>query len=309
MNKPGLSTVDAFKHMKGGGTVTLEESQLKELQRTLNGILADIVSVCDESRIRYTLGGGSCLGAVRHGGFIPWDDDIDINMPRRDFERFIPLFRKKFGYKYWIHTPQDTKGYNLLLSRIRLRGTSVVTREDFNNSQAGAFVDLFVIENTFDNPVLRAVHGAGCYAFGFAVSCRKFWRDRKGYLKLARDSHDRRLLKITIIKVITGFFLSFLSLDTWRIAGDNWNRLCRNSHSKMVTVPTGRKFFFGEMYNRSDICRTRRVSYDGHRYRVPAATDRYLKNLYGDYMKIPDPDDIEKHVFFSPFKLKGTADD
>jgi len=298
-----LSTVNAFKHMESAGNVVLDDDQLKALQKTLNMILADIVSVCEENHITYTLGGGSALGAVRHHGFIPWDDDIDINMPRRDYERFIPVFTRKFGWKYWIHTPQGTKGYNLLLSRIRLKGTSVVTREDFKNKEAGAFIDLFVMENTFNNALIRNLHGLGCCGLGFLVSCRKFYRDRNEMMKMAADAGQDKMAKIFRMKILIGFLISFISLDTLVRAGDNMNRICKNDHSKYITVPTGRKYFFGEMYLRKDVCRTRKVLYDGNLYRVPRNTDLYLKNLYGDYMKLPSPDQIEKHIFFKPFYL------
>ncbi len=300
----GLSTVDAFKHIHTRDCITLSQEQLQELQQVLNGILFDIVDVCEEYGIRYTLGGGSALGAVRHHGFIPWDDDIDINMPRADYDRFIPLFRKKFPEKYWVHTPMDTKGYDLLLSRIRLKGTSVRTREDLGDlGEDGAFVDLFVIENTYDNPLLRRIHGLGCNAWGFVVSCRKFYRDREPMLKLARDTGDQHLIRVFKAKIRLGRLIAWTSLDCLLRHGDRWNRRCRNDRSDYVTVPTGRKHFFGEMYRRENICNGTPVEYEGRRLMVPASTDLYLSNLYGDYMRIPGEDQREAHVFFKPFYL------
>ncbi len=89
-----LSTMDAFKNLKSGDLVTVDDEMLKKIQNVLLGILDDIIAVCEKYEIPYTLGGGSVLGAVRHQGFIPWDDDIDVNFSRRDYERFIPAFRK-----------------------------------------------------------------------------------------------------------------------------------------------------------------------------------------------------------------------
>ena len=128
-----LSTLEVFKHIQPEGAVVLTDEQLLDLQKTLNGILRDIISVCAKHHLRYFLGGGSALGAIRHHGFIPWDDDIDINMPREDHDRFVQVFRQEFGTKYWVHTPEETAGYGLLLSRVLLKGTSVRTREDFHN--------------------------------------------------------------------------------------------------------------------------------------------------------------------------------
>ena len=299
-----LSTVEAFRHINTGSTVTLSDKQLLDLQRVLKTILYDIVAVCDENNIVYTLGGGTCLGAVRHHDFIPWDDDIDINMPRADYDRFIPLFTKRFEDKYWIHTPSgNTKGYDLLLSRIRLKGTSVVTREDFAIDEAGAFVDLFVMENTYDNPVLRNLHGVLCNGFGFLVSCRKFYRDRKPLMELARETGDKHLMSTFKFKIGAGFLTAIFSMKAWLRAGDKVNGMCHDGNSKYVVAPTGRKHFWGEMYLRRDICETVDVMYDNRALRCPGDTDLYLRNLYGDYMKLPDMDDLEKHVFFAPFSL------
>ncbi len=84
MSKLHLSTVDAFKHIHTQACVELDDEQLQQLQHVLNGILRDIVTVCEQNDIRYTLGGGPALGAFRHHNVIPWDDAIDINMPRAD---------------------------------------------------------------------------------------------------------------------------------------------------------------------------------------------------------------------------------
>ena len=122
-------------------------------------------------------------------------------------------------------------------------------------------------------------------------------------MKMAADAGEDKLAKVFRLKIAIGFLISFISLDTLVKAGDNWNRICKNDHSRFITVPTGRKYFWGEMYLRKDVCRTRKVLYDDNLYRVPRNIDLYLKNLYGDYMKLPSQDQIEKHIFFKPFYL------
>ena len=247
-----LSTLEVFKHIQPEGAVVLTDEQLLDLQKTLNGILRDIVSVCAKHHLRYFLGGGSALGAIRHHGFIPWDDDIDINMPREDHDRFVQVFRQEFGTKYWVHTPEETAGYGLLLSRVLLKGTSVRTREDFHNPECGAFIDIFVIENT----TFRT-------------------------------------------KIVLGALLSFASLDTWIRWSDRWYSRCHDGSSRYVTIPAGRGHFYGELYRREDICEGIPVQYDDMKVFVSKGYDLYLKRLYGDYRKIPEEADREKHVFFA----------
>ena len=92
---------DPHQLMKTGfsedGKVVRLADTLKRLQNVELDMLKDIIEVADRNCVNYSLSGGSVLGAVRHKGFIPWDDDIDINMPRKDFERFKHVFEKKGG--------------------------------------------------------------------------------------------------------------------------------------------------------------------------------------------------------------------
>ena len=83
----------------------LQENELKQLHECLLSILKDFIYVCEKYNLHYTLGGGSVLGAVRHHGFIPWDDDLDINMPRKDYERFKNIFANELSDEYELNVP------------------------------------------------------------------------------------------------------------------------------------------------------------------------------------------------------------
>lgn len=296
-----LTTFDAFKHLKPDGAVTLNDAQLRALQQALLQITDDIVAVCNDNGLAYTLGGGSVLGAVRHHGFVPWDDDVDIIMPRADYERFVPLFSARFGDKYWVHTPQHTHNYALLMAKVRRKGTSVKTRDDFWNGECGAFVDVFILENTFDNALLRALHGAGAMALGLALSCRKFYRDRRFLLPMARG--DRALGRVFRLKAALGFLVAWGSIDFWTHLADRWDALCRNGASRYITVPGGRNRFFGELYLRQDMCRTVQMDFEGRSLAVPAEYGKYLAHMYGDWHSPPPPQEREEHIFLSPFRL------
>ena len=295
-----LSTFDLFKNLKYADSVELSEEDLKKLQDTLRSILADVDAFCRKHGIVYSLGGGSCLGAVRHQDMIPWDDDIDINMDRENYEKFIRTFLQEYGDRYWLHTPEYTDNYGLQNARIRLKGTSVKTKEDLFTDECGAMLDLFVLENTYDSKILRGIHGFGAMAFGFLLSCRKFYRDRDFLLKL---SDDPEVLSVFRKKIRIGAVISFLSMNTWTRACNNWNRMCRNGKSKYIAIPAGRKHFWGETYLRDDLCTMVPAKFGALQSFIPKGYDMYLRRLYGDYQKIPAESEREAHVFLKPFKL------
>ncbi len=293
-----LSTVGIFKEINGKNKnlKKLTNKQLKRLQQTILEIANDINTVCQKYHLKYNLGGGSALGAVRHHGFIPWDDDFDINMPRKDYMKFCDIFLKEFGDKYWLHTPEKTKNYGLGFARVRKKGTIYRAREDIENEEAGVYIDIFIIENTYNFAPLRFLHGFLSLTFGFLLSCRNFYKNKDFYLEMVKD--DKGLSKSFKFKVNVGRLLSWLSLDTMTHAWNKVNAMCKNNNSNYVTVPTGRKHFFKEMYERNNFCETILFDFE-KKLKLPVAKDYdgYLTNMYGDYMKLPNKGDIETHIF------------
>lgn len=247
-----LETTDVFKHLtdKSQNLITLNNEQLKKLQNAILEIADDVIGICEENDINYHLTGGSALGAVRHNGFIPWDDDMDIDVARKDYDKLIKLIKEKYGDKYYIHNPRNKEGFNIPATQIRDKKNIVRGCIDASNKQCGAYIDIAIIENTFDNLILRKMHGFGSLMFGFIVSCRKFYKDRKYLLNIAKD--NKEAYKIFKVKINIGRLFSLISLRRWTIIYDCWNKMCKNENTKYVTVPTGRKHFFGELYKRKD---------------------------------------------------------
>ena len=289
-----FSTADQFKQpLNADGTVQLIGGLLERYQKYLIAIAEDIISVCEEENIAYHLTGGSALGAVRHGGFIPWDDDMDIDILGSDFDRFEKAFLARFSDKYWLHTYKK-KNYGILASRVRLKNSVFRTREDAYNDECGFFVDIIRIENTFDNPVLRFIHGMECMRMGFLLSCRNYFHYRKRVLAMA--GNNKKLISVLKTKIFIGRLLSFRSLDRWAEKTQRCYSRCRNNRSVYVSVPAGRRHFFGELYRRDGFVETVRMNFEGHWWNVPKDYDAYLRNMYGDYMRLPAPDRREGHV-------------
>ena len=296
-----MNSADIIRRSRAAGCVELSDAQIKKMQETLLMMFDDIRQVLEENDIPYTLGGGSVLGAFRHRGFIPWDDDIDINITRSAFNRFVPLFTDRFGEKYWIHIPGITHDYALLFPQIRLKGTSVKTRDDYNNDECGCCIDFFFMENTYDNPVARLWHGIGCQYYGLAVSCLKFFRDREFLTGFAKTIGNKKLLMVTRAKILIGRLLSFHSMDGLVSRADRWNGRCRNEESGYVSFPTGRKHFFGDLYKRKVMYPVSRYTFENRVVSCPCDTEFYLSHLYGDFMNIPANEARESHLYFEPF--------
>lgn len=131
-----------------GGTVDMDE--IRALQKIELGILKDIDRVCRENNIRYYMGEGSLIGAIRHHGFIPWDDDIDLLMLREDYERFLKIAQDALGDGYQVQHPTTVENYWSPFIKIRLLTESDRFRQKHiahltkNN---GPLIDIFPVDN------------------------------------------------------------------------------------------------------------------------------------------------------------------
>jgi len=128
-------------------------TDLQHLQKVILGIAKDVDELCRENGIEYYLFGGSAIGAIRHQGFIPWDDDLDIIMTHDNYYRFIEICRKKLDDKYYLQEAQID--WPLLHSKIKLRGTIIHETGEYANKERGIFIDIFKLDNAAPSVVGR----------------------------------------------------------------------------------------------------------------------------------------------------------
>lgn len=282
----------AAKKSGNSGLNVLSQQQLKGLQSVLLQIFDDVLTICREENLNYILIGGTAIGAMRHQGFIPWDDDMDIAMPRADFEKFCNAVRTRYGDKYTMLHPQDQENYGRIIPKIRLRGTQYRTFLEWDLDECGVFIDIFPIENVPDNGFLRVCHGTVAMFLGFCLACRRMFRGRKVY----RDMMGGVSF---YVKCAIGFCLSFASIEQWARWTDGWYSLCKNGHSKWVSLPSDERHYFGELNLRKNLCQTTYGMFDGRAIKLPADVDRYLRDIYGDYMQLPPPEKQVRNCYFS----------
>ena len=292
-----LSTFNAFKNLDAASGVTIDDEGLQLLHEVLLVILDDVTSFCESNHIDYVLSGGSCLGAMRHKGFVPWDDDIDIDMPRESYDRFIKLFPQVFGDKYLVQSPELTPEVGTTQGHVRLRGTTMRLHDDVMLEDAGICIDIFPIENTYNNPIARNLHGFACLSAGFLFSCRRFWRDRKFYAELGKGNAS--FLRTARIKAAIGLPCALLSTETWSSIVTRVYSMCKNSESEMVAVPSGRGHFYGELLPRAKFAESRMEKFEGRDVRVPRDAEGYLEQHYGDWQTVPPAENREYHTYLA----------
>lgn len=292
-----LETTDVFKTLShyNPDLLTLTDDQVRAVQTVELETLDDVLSVCGPLGIRYHLTGGSALGAVRHNGFIPWDDDLDIDMARSDVKRFLKAFCARYGDKYWVHSPSSKGLFSIPCINIRRRGTVFQGCVDSSPEECGVSLDIAIMENTFNNPLLRFLHGFGSMTLGFLVSCRRFYANRTYLRHLAGNCENVRA--VFEKKIRFGRLISFLPLSAWVRMYDRWNSICHDDNSVYVTVPTGRNHFFREMYRRDKFYESTNGTFEGRTVCLPYDTDAYLRHMYGDdYMTVPPKEKQEQHT-------------
>ena len=292
-----LSTFEAFKTVSAGALgITVEGETLEKCQELLLHMAEDFIGLCEEENIWYQLSGGTALGAFRHHGFIPWDDDIDINVLEKDLETLKQKLAERFGDKYTF-LDWRTPGFWLPMKRVMLNGSVYCDRESYGSDYRGFYLDLFPVVNVPDNRFLRKLHGTACMVAGGLLSCRKFFWNRRLLLGLAEENPEIKSAVWT--KVLIGGLISFLPLSACAGFTTRIYRLCKNDNSKYVSIPSGRKHYFGEMYLRDEFVNTRPCLFEGHEWQIAAGIKAYMTALYGpDYMTPPPEEKREKHVLF-----------
>ena len=258
---------------------TIITEELKAIQLDLLRKTADF---CETNGIRYYLCGGTLIGAIRHQGYIPWDDDIDISMPRPDYDKFVKLFNKPENY-YQVIDMSNNKKYGFPFAKVHDTRT-LIDELQYAKDQFGAYIDIFPIDGVGEDKQVYNI-----------LKLRKILHTKKA-------NYFQRTLTKKIINTFGKIILLPISVhQILKLMDKEARRFPFGSTSKagVIINPYGTR----EIVDLSVFEKGIPKKFEDRDYMVPVGFDKWLRSIYGDYMQFP-PEDQRKspHVFNAYWK-------
>ena len=265
-------------------------NELKRLQRTIEHVLKDFIHTCDELDLDYYAYGGTCIGAVRHQGFIPWDDDVDVAMPRDDYEKFLSKGPSILGDKYRIDNARTQEFYPSPFSYLALVGT-VNVPDFFEHCKwtRSIGIDIFPLDKVSNNPIRRMHQLVGTWFWG-----------RLGFLSATPKPYlPFDGLKKDVIYFVCGIAHKGLKLlhVSPRWIQKNWERcamLAKNEECQLVTdFSDGHPMKWSATSD--EIYPLLESPFDDFTVKIPHDWDGLLTRQYGAYMELPPMEQRKNH--------------
>lgn len=264
------------KELKQYMQQNLRAVQMKELS-----ILCTVTDICKSNGIEYWLDGGTLLGAKRHGGFIPWDDDIDIAIRKEDTKRFTEAMKRELPENLFLQIPETDPSYNLPIIKIRDRNSLIV---EFGDNfklpyKKGLYVDVFPMlpHPTMSRKALHTITRGYCRSNAILNALHRYsWRSVAELFWFG----TKRILFSTL------WYLSNIFLSKNKFMG---NTIEDNG--------------YGITHLNETVFPLTTISFEGETFKAPANPDAYLTDIYGDYMQVPPEDKRAIHASFYIDKL------
>lgn len=262
----------------------MEQEILRKIQILEVYILKEIKRICEKNNIPYFLIAGTLIGTVRHNGFIPWDDDIDIAMLRPDFERFIEVCKTDLDTSKWfLQIPEnEATSADYGIARLRLNDTHFVIESRKNvKCHDGFFVEIFPYDKMPDNKIKAKIYGNG-----FAV-LKRIYALRKGY-----TSNPRTLYAKIAVRTATLLLKPFKTKTI-----ENWLKKYpyRYADKTVKQVSLLNEGYAHEHHDYKTVTELTTGTFEGETFPIPIDYNKFLTEQYGDYMKLPPLEEQVNH--------------
>ena len=247
-------------------------TKIRQLQLIETDILCFIDKFCRENNIKYSLYAGTMLGAVRHHGFIPWDDDIDICMSRKEYDRFIRIWNKKKPVGYTLQNKDNTPEFTQSFTKVRKDGTTFIQEGEENTSyHKGIFIDIFPIDRMPRNAIKKAFFFLQCLFY--QICCR------------GAIPNDITVIEKTFLKL----FYKCISFEKREVARKKLLRMITDNNKNAKNPCVGIEILRTAMMPLPSDMMDNYIdlSFENHSFMCIKKWDEYLTAEYHNYMELP----------------------
>lgn len=265
----------------------ISEEELKQIQAVQQELIQEVQRICQKCGIHFNMVGGTMLGAIRHKGYIPWDDDADIGFLRAEYEKFREACKTELNHeKYYMQDLRDTEGYRWGYGKLRRRDTEFIRlNQEFMPYEQGISIDLMPFDNVPDSDFARIVHKLICFLY------------RKTFWSAVGSRTEKNAFKKKIYEFL------YLIPEDWLVKSyQRWiNHCIKLGHTKQVrilTFPTPKRVYG---YDREWYTDLKLYEFEGYQFPGARDYDGYLKVKYKNYMDMPP---IEKRKVHPISRLK-----
>lgn len=261
----------------------MPEHDLRACQRESLALLVEFRRVCEALDLRYYLTAGTLLGAVRHGGFIPWDDDVDVAMPREDYDRLSREAADLLGPEHFYQDYRSEPNFPYYFSKLRRRGTAVdepILRAV--SMEQGYYIDVFPLDPCPDDPARARRFFKAIEVIDCAVLARVSSEFVCGYEKPAA-------------RLIWRLLSSLPNKALFALREGQRKKAAKAASGEVLCTVGGHHGYPRESYRREWFASAEEMEFEGERFPVPAGWRELLTNMYGDYMTPPPESERQGH--------------